>query len=89
MSVPIIGDRIPIFDRHGGFIALTRSGTLWRPAHVLENVAPAETEMMVVEVELGRFYQLAEPVAWVDCKVKNYCYVVRAYFDQRTGERIA
>lgn len=88
-AVPAIGNRIPIFDRHGGFTALTRSGTLWRPAYVLERVAPTETEMTVVTTELGRYFQLTEPVAWIDCKIKGYGYVVRAYIDQRTGERIA
>jgi hypothetical protein len=88
-NLPNEGDSIPIFDRHGGFTAMTKLGTLWRPAHVLEKVAPNATTMIVQNVERGRFFQTVKPVAWVRCKIKGYGYDVMAYFNETTGERIA
>jgi len=75
-----------VLDSHGGFTAVTRLGTLWRPGAVLKR----GTVGTLVEgtIDTHDFYQQQEPVTSAEYKLPGYGYRVRVWWTQ-DGERIA
>ena len=75
-----------VVDRHGGFTAVTRSGTLWRPG----KAAPGGTFGSLVPGSVKRddFYQNKQPVVSALYKLPSYGYKVKVWWEP-SGERIA
>ena len=59
--------------------------TLWRPAHVL----PHGVLGKLIDYNEKSFWQLNNDVTMARYKVHGYRYVVVAWFDNKTSERIA
>jgi hypothetical protein len=75
-----------VVDRHGGFTAITRSGTLWSPG----KAAPGGTLGSLVPGSAKRddFYQNKRPVVSALYKLPSYGYKVKVWWEP-SGERIA
>lgn len=74
-----------VLDQHGGFTAVTKLGTLWRPGVVLKH----GTIGKLVAVNHRSFYQNNNDVTQATYKVPGYGYRVVCWFDNKTGHRIA
>lgn len=89
-QVPATLEGRAFFDRHGGFTIESgdRGGSrysLWRPGIALGNHEP---DAVLISSEPS-FYQRNDNVILACYKVKGYRYLILAWFDPATGERIA
>ena len=76
---------IDVLDQHGGYTAITKSGTLWRPGKILKKTKIG----MLVRYDEGSFYQNNNDVTRAVYKVPGYAYKVAIWFDNKTHRRIA
>lgn len=78
-----------VIDEHGGFTALTKSGsawnTLWRPGSILKK---SHIGTLVTYREKSHF-QNNNDVTVATYKVPGYNYKVVLWFDNKTGKRLA
>ena len=76
---------VDVRDRHNGFTAITKHGTLWRPADVLARYGYIGK---LVHYREGAFYQTEENVTEALYKVKGYPYLIATWW-REDGTRIA
>jgi hypothetical protein len=85
---------INVLDEHGGFPAITKPGyggsllrgnTLWRAGGVLKGVTTGTLQTY----DPKSFYQDNNDVTIAIYKVRGYRYPIAAWFDNKTGTRIA
>lgn len=73
-------------DRHGGFTAVTRRGTLWRPGMVLEQYGYRAT---LESFDEDSWYQSDDDVTCATYRVKGYGYPIHVWYSNNDGHRIA
>ena len=77
---------VNVVDKHGGFTAITRSGTLWRPGQVARGSTVGS--LLPGSIKHDDFYQNNQPVTSALYKLPGYNYKVKIWW-KPSGERIA
>jgi hypothetical protein len=75
-----------VVDKHGGFTAVTRSGTLWRPGQVARGGTVGS--LVPGSIKHDDFYQNKQPVVSALYKLPSYNYKVKIWWEP-SGQRIA
>lgn len=77
--------QLNVLDSQGGFTAITKRGTLWRPGSLLKQTVRGELQTY----DEQSFFQTNNNVTQGIYKVPGYRYRVAVWFDNVTGARIA